>query len=145
MGVHPHLPHCRPLFARTGVDLDTQVPERLPAVKLHPVLLEQLLNGLLANAGEASAPGASVLVRAAQVDRKRLLIEVRDQGPGMSAAEVSKAFEPFMTTKRSGLGLGLPITLETLERHGGRLRFDSRPGFGTTVGLELPLAGGAAA
>ena len=143
--IEASLSHCRPLFARTGVDLDTQVPERLPAVKLHPVLLEQLLNGLLANAGEASAPGASVLVRAAQVDRKRLLIEVRDQGPGMSAAEVSKAFEPFMTTKRSGLGLGLPITLETLERHGGRLRFDSRPGFGTTVGLELPLAGGAAA
>ena len=139
--IEASLSHCRPLFARTGIDLDTEVPERLPPVKLHPVLLEQLLNGLLANAGEASAPGASVLVRAAQVDRKRLLIEVQDQGPGMSEAEVCRAFEPFMTTKRSGLGLGLPIALETLERHGGRLRFDSRPGFGTTVGLELPLAG----
>ena len=143
--IQASLSHCRPLFARTGVDLDTEVPERLPPVKLHPVLLEQLLNGLLANAGEASAPGASVMVRAAQVDRSHLLIEVQDQGPGMSEAEVSKAFEPFMTTKRSGLGLGLPITLETLERHGGRLRFTSRPGLGTTVGLELPLVGGAAA
>ena len=143
--IEASLSHCRPLFARTGVDLDTEVPERLPPVKLHPMLLEQLLNGLLANAGEASAPGASVLVRAAQVDPTRLLIEVQDQGPGMSEAEVSMAFEPFVTTKRSGLGLGLPIALETLERHGGRLRFDSRPGFGTTVGLELPLADGACA
>ena len=142
--IEASLAQYRPLFARSGVDLDAQVPERLPNVKLHPVILGQLLNSLLANAGEASAPGDSVLVRAARLGRKRVLIEVQDRGAGLSEAEAAQAFRPFVTTKRSGLGLGLPITRETLERHGGRLRFHSRPGLGTTVGLELPMAGGAA-
>lgn len=139
------LAQYRPLLARSGVTLDASVPDRLPAVKLHPVILGQLLNSLLANAGEASAPGDRVHLRAAAGERGRLLIEVQDHGPGLSAADAAQAFRPFVTTKRSGLGLGLPIARETLERHGGRLRFESRPGVGTTVGLELPVAKGVAA
>ena len=143
--IEASLAEYRPLLARTGVTLDASLPERLPAVKLHPVILGQLLNSLLANAGEASAAGSSVQLRAATLGRKRVLIEVQDEGPGLTPADAEQAFTPFVTTKRSGLGLGLPIARETLERHGGRLHFTSRPGFGTTVGLELPVAAGAVA
>ena len=142
--IESSLAHYRPLFARTGVELEASLPERLPAVRLHPVILGQLLNSVLANAGEAAPAGSRISVRAQPMGRRRLVIEVADRGPGLSPAEAAEAFKPFVTTKRSGLGLGLPIARETLERHGGRLRFDSRSGVGTTVGLELPVAEAAA-
>ena len=105
------------------------------------MILGQLLNSILANAAEASGHGGEVGLRARRTGRDRLLIEVEDQGPGLSGAEIARAFEPFVTSKPSGLGLGLPIARETLERHGGRLAFASTPGAGTTVGLDLPVAG----
>ena len=139
------LAQYRPAFERQGVRLLLDLPDRLPLVGLHPVILGQLLNSVLANAAEASGHGGEVELRARRTGRDRLVIEVEDQGPGLSGEEIARAFEPFVTSKPSGLGLGLPIARETLERHGGRLVFVSAPGAGTTVGLDLPVAGEAPA
>ncbi len=133
------LAQYRPAFTRQGVRLILDVPDRLPLVRLHPVILGQLLNSVLANAAEASGNDGEIEVRARRSGRDRLVIEVQDQGPGMSGEEIARAFEPFVTSKPSGLGLGLPIARETLERHGGHLAFASTAGIGTTVGLDLPI------
>ncbi len=135
------LAQYRPTLERQGVRLRLDLPDQLPLISLHPVILGQLLNSVLANAAEASVESGEVALSARRVGRDRLAIEVRDQGPGLSPAEVARAFEPFVTSKPSGLGLGLPIAREMLERHGGRLLFASSPGVGTTVGLDLPVAG----
>lgn len=67
------------------------------------------------------------------------VIEVQDNGEGMAEAELRTVLEPFMTRKGSGLGLGLPMTREIVEGHGGRVEIRSRPGLGTSVVLILPI------
>ncbi len=68
-------------------------------------------------------------------------VRVGDTGSGMTEEEVSRALELFYTTKEPGRGsgLGLPIVANIVERHGGEIRIDSKPGEGTTVTIELPL------
>jgi two-component system sensor histidine kinase HydH len=132
-----------PKLARRGVALEVAVPAALPSVRLGAIVLRQVLNSLLANAAEATPDGGRLSVAAAARGR-RVTVEVSDTGPGMSPAEVASAFSLFATTKPAGLGLGLPLAREAVERHGGRLEVTSRPGAGTTVRLVLPVAPGPA-
>jgi signal transduction histidine kinase len=135
----------RPALARRGMELALEVPSGLPPVRCHPVVLRQVLNSVLANAIEAmEAGGGRIAVRARHRPRRRraILVEVKDTGPGMSAAQVAAALEPFATSKPAGLGLGLPLAREALERQGGRLAIESQPGAGTTVRLLLPAVAG---
>jgi signal transduction histidine kinase len=70
-------------------------------------------------------------------------IEVRDSGPGIPAADLTRIFEPFATTKSAGTGLGLPIARRIVEAHGGALAAESTPGAETIFRVVLPLADGA--
>lgn len=128
-----------PAFARRDIALTCDLPQHLPPVRLNPVLLRQVLNSILANAAEAVAEGGAVAIRAA-AGWRCVNVDIADTGPGMSRAEVAAALSPFATTKAAGLGLGLPLARETLQRQGGRLVIASRPDIGTTVRLVLPRA-----
>ncbi|MGB8331339.1 MAG: ATP-binding protein, partial [Polyangiales bacterium] len=68
-------------------------------------------------------------------------LEVRDNGPGMSAAQKEHAFEPYYTTRSEGTGLGLAIVRGTVESLGGRIRLDTSPGRGAEFRIQLPEAG----
>lgn len=68
-------------------------------------------------------------------------LEVRDNGPGMSAAQKKKAFEPYFTTRSEGTGLGLAIVRGTVESLGGKIRLDTSPGRGAQFRIQLPEAG----
>ena len=69
-------------------------------------------------------------------------ITVADAGPGMSRAELDRAFDDFYTTKDGGTGLGLSIVRRLVLDLGGALRVDTRPGEGTRVTVELPVRAG---
>ncbi|MFO1035351.1 MAG: ATP-binding protein [Geminicoccaceae bacterium] len=129
----------RSRLARQGVDLAVDLPVHLPPVDVPAVILAQTLNGVLANAAEAQPEGGAVRV-AARDDGDRVRVLIEDRGPGLTEAEVRRAFEPFITGKTSGLGLGLPLAREMLQRHGGDLYMRSVPGRGTVVELELRTA-----
>jgi two-component system OmpR family sensor kinase len=107
--------------------------------------LHQIVANLLANA-RVHAPGAPIEVRVAQ-DDGRAVIEVRDEGPGMTEADAARAFERFYRADASrnrhhgGSGLGLSIVEATVRAHGGQASITSAPGAGTTVRLELPRLG----
>lgn len=103
---------------------------------------ERILGNLVKNAVDASPSGAQVRVDA-QVAAGMLRIRVRDSGPGMDAATLARAGEPFFTTKEpgAGMGLGLFVTRLLAERAGGTLTLDSAPGRGTVAELELPVKG----
>jgi signal transduction histidine kinase len=73
------------------------------------------------------------------------VVSFTDTGPGLSPEELSKVFEPFFSTRQSGLGLGLPMTKKVMEEHGGRVEFMSTKGRGTEVRLVLPVGGRMAA
>jgi len=66
------------------------------------------------------------------------VIEVRDRGPGFTAAALENALVPFYSTKETGTGLGLTLCREIVEAHGGRLRIANRVGGGAVVSLWLP-------
>jgi PAS domain S-box-containing protein len=115
-----------------------------------PTSIYQVLMNLCTNAAQAMAgdPGVlEVAVRDEEVRRDGevprgayVVIEVRDTGPGMSAAVLEKIFEPYFTTRSAerGTGLGLAVVHGIIEEHGGRIGVESREGEGTVFRIHLP-------
>jgi two-component system, NtrC family, sensor histidine kinase HydH len=105
-------------------------------VRVDPEHLRQILDNLLDNALSASPPEAEVEVSAA-ARNGRLEIEVADRGPG-PGDDPEHLFEPYVTTRAEGTGLGLPIARALAEANGGALALRPRPGGGSVATLSLP-------
>jgi two-component system OmpR family sensor kinase len=112
-----------------------------------PGRLRQALDNLLANARE-HAPGASRVEVRVTLDGPTAHLDVVDDGPGMSAADVTRAFERFWQGEatvehpRRGTGLGLAIVHDLVAGHGGTVSLDATPGTGLAVRVALPALGG---
>lgn len=117
------------------------VPESLARACTLPLAMQQVLVNLTINAIDAmtDAPDPT-LVFAASRDNGCLALRVTDNGTGIAPEHLSRIFEPFFTTKPvgKGTGLGLSISYRLVERHGGRLEVQSRPGAGTTFTMTFP-------
>ncbi len=102
--------------------------------------LRQALDNLVRNACEAMSGQEGGLLMLG-VDRVggMAAIRVADNGPGISPEQMEKIFQPFVSTKGKGMGLGLSICREIVEGHGGRIEVQSEPGVGTTFTLLIPL------
>jgi len=146
-----------PAFHAKAVTLTTELAIGLPLVwadaeKLHQVLVNLLTNALVATAqrgavdvhvgGRAATPEELETGRRLAPDMSPMVVTVavRDTGIGMPQADVQKAFQPFFTTKEvgKGTGLGLFLSRETVQAHGGTLSLASEQGRGTTVTITLP-------
>jgi two-component system sensor kinase FixL len=79
------------------------------------------------------------------VDAPLAGVSVRDNGIGIPPERMAHLFDPFYTTKSSGMGMGLPISQTIMENHGGEIWAESDSGSGTTFFVNLPLAGAEAA
>jgi C4-dicarboxylate-specific signal transduction histidine kinase len=103
--------------------------------------LHQVLTNLLRNAADAAARARPIEVRARR-GGEDLVLEIRDDGPGIPGDVLGRVFEPFFTTKEPGrgTGLGLPISARLVERFGGSLRLDCPTDGGTVATVRLPLA-----
>jgi signal transduction histidine kinase len=108
-------------------------------IHLQQVLLNLILNSLEA-LSECPVGSRRLSIRLERTESGDAAIAVEDTGPGIPAERLAAIFEPFHTTKPSGLGLGLPICRSIMEAHGGRIRIDSLPGRGTTAWLTFPPA-----
>jgi len=143
-----HLPAPRPVVTPVAQLLrrvaalapsapEVRVDDRLTAV-LDPDLLEQALLNLLRNALEAAGPGGAVVLEGATAG-DGLVIRVLDDGPGIRNPD--NLFVPFFTTKPGGSGIGLALSREIAEAHGGTLTLANRSGErGAVATLEIPLA-----
>lgn len=120
------------------ITIDPDVAESLVFVPL--TATAQALRGIVRNALDVSSFGEPVEL-IARSGGSTIVLLVRDRGPGMAADVLLRAGEPFFTTKEpgKGMGLGLFLARNVIERIGGELRIDSVPGKGTTVTVNLPL------
>ena len=100
--------------------------------------LEQALDNLITNALDAMPRGGRLRL-SVRPQNGHLLVTVADNGTGIAPDDLPRVFTPFHTTKRTGIGVGLPLARRTVERLGGSLRLESTPGAGTQAILTLPL------
>ncbi|MDN4174443.1 HAMP domain-containing sensor histidine kinase [Nocardioides sp. SOB77] len=136
---------ARPAYRAAGIGLEVAVPDALPML-LDRQRIEQVVDNLLTNAMKYSAAGTVVRVGLA-VEDGRAELTVVDRGIGISAADRDRLFTRFFRSRDAedrsiqGVGLGLSITREIVEAHGGRVEVDSELGVGSTFRVRLPMAG----
>ena len=127
-----------------AVELDFGPSPKLRCVttQLGQVMLNLLVNALQAIEATNRSEGGRIRISSRNVNGE-MLIEVADNGTGISPEHLPKLFDPFFTTKPvgEGTGLGLSISHGIITGHGGRIEVNSRPGEGTTFCIFLPLPG----
>jgi signal transduction histidine kinase len=114
----------------------------LPQIDCAPAQINQVLLNLLSNAAQAiEHDGGRIVVRTQSLDR-RVLVLVEDNGKGIASADIPRIFDPFFTTKPvgQGSGMGLAISHQIIEQHGGAIQVRSKPGVGTRFLIVLPAA-----
>lgn len=135
-GAHRHL------YASMGVRMEVTSEDGLPDVHVDREKLTQVLLNLVKNAAEAMADqGSGVIDLRARAEESEagptVVLQVKDTGCGIP--DDVDIFEPFVTTKSQGTGLGLPVVRQIVAGHGGELTYRSQPGEGTTFMIRLPL------
>jgi C4-dicarboxylate-specific signal transduction histidine kinase len=127
-----------------NVSVSTELGANLLAIDGDRVQLQQVLFNLVFNACEAMVdvpPAArSLHIRTAQADPRTVLVSVTDAGPGVAPDQMQKIFEPFVSTKPLGIGLGLVISSSIVSAHGGRLWCTNNEHGGATFNFTLPCA-----
>lgn len=117
---------------------DIIMDEDLPLVSLDPQLLKQAIINIIKNAYEAMKNTGTIAIHTYTRDGF-LKIAIIDHGGGLDPAFANSIFQPFITSKTGGSGLGLVITKQIIESHQGTLTCESREGDGCTFTISLPL------
>ena len=124
-----------PHLARNSIEIRTTLAPDLPAMSIDSDKIKQALLNLVKNAGEAMPQGGRITIDAFMAGDV-VIVEITDTGEGIPLD--IDAFEPFMTTKKEGTGVGLVIVRQIVTAHDGKISYRSKPGEGTTFRLELP-------
>jgi two-component system, LuxR family, sensor kinase FixL len=124
-----------------GIRVRFQFDPVADMVMVDKVQIQQVLLNLMRNAMEAMEPSErrEILLSTAPADDDLLTVNVADTGPGISEELSSQLFQPFVTTKRHGMGVGLSISRTIIESHGGRIWVESNPGGGAVFRFTLRL------
>lgn len=140
--VEKALVFCEHEFAENGVIVTRELSDETPLVLGLPGPLTQVFVNLFTNAAHAMSEGGGVLTVRSSLSTDAVVVQVSDDGVGMTGEQLSRIFEPFYTTKARGRGsgLGLCIVRSIIDAHGGRLEPLSTPGAGTTFVITLPLS-----
>ncbi|MGK0354816.1 MAG: signal transduction histidine kinase, partial [Spirosomataceae bacterium] len=125
-----------PELEKVDVDFEIEIEGDF-SVFADPSLMEQVLINLIKNASEArSKENSRVELRAYQTN-ERCIIEVEDNGMGIENEALSKVFIPFFTTKKAGSGIGLSLSRQIVQMHGGEITVKSEINKGTTFRIVL--------
>lgn len=126
-----------------GQEIHLQLADDVPKLLINSKEMKQLLLNLARN-GMESMEQKGLLTIETRVNEGAVELLVHDNGPGISVAVQERMFEPFYTTKAKGTGLGLPLCLSIVERHGGVIRIESEVGCGTTFIVSFQVEANAA-
>jgi len=129
----------REQFQKRGVEVEWEPAEGLPALIMVPDRISQVFLNLVLNALEAMPDGGRLRIGTDCSDPIWVRVTFADTGLGIVPEAIPHLFDPFYTTKANGLGLGLYITRNVVEEHGGRIEVESLLGEGTTFTVWLPV------
>jgi signal transduction histidine kinase len=128
---------------RRQVGIDVQLAPQSMTMVGDPIQIQQVVINLVLNAMDAVAEmpeSRRAVVVTAEKGGSGVTITVRDRGDGIAPEDLPRLFDPFFSTKRSGMGLGLPIARTIVEAHGGRIWCENGTGEGAVFRAELPAA-----
>ena len=137
------LQHLSPQLTYRKIVVDARLDSDLPPIALDAGRFTQALTNVLVNAAEAMPTGGTLAVSTSTApDGSTVLVDVCDDGTGIDPAVADRLFDPFVSTKRDGVGLGLVNTKAIVESHGGRITLAARDQKGTRARISLPIRGG---
>ncbi len=131
------------LYDNAAVPVRLEAADDLPMAQADPQQVRQILHNLVQNAQDAMAgvPGAQVQLRTRRSDSGQWVrLSVLDQGPGFAEHILKRAFEPYVTTKVKGTGLGLAVVKKIMDEHGGRVDLSNRVTDGKVIGAQVSLS-----
>ena len=131
------------LYDNAAVPVRLEAADDLPMAQADPQQVRQILHNLVQNAQDAMAgqPEAEVLLRTRRSDSGQWVrLSVLDQGPGFAEHILKRAFEPYVTTKVKGTGLGLAVVKKIMDEHGGRVDLGNRVTDGKVIGAQVSLS-----
>jgi two-component system, NtrC family, sensor histidine kinase HydH len=121
-----------------GIAIYKAYAPEIPPFPLDAELMERVFYNLVLNAAQASPPRGAVTVKT-RVSGRFVDVLVIDRGSGIEPAHVGQIFNPFFTTKKEGVGLGLAIVAKIVDEHGGKIAVESDPGKGSIFCVTLPM------
>jgi two-component system sensor histidine kinase HydH len=121
-----------------GIEFCFDIRGALPPLCLDSDKMKEVFVNLTENAIHATPPGGVVTLKALR-DEQNVKIQITDTGTGIPPANLDKIFQPYFTTKPEGTGLGLVITKEIVEAHGGTIEVESREGIGSQFTIIFPV------
>jgi C4-dicarboxylate-specific signal transduction histidine kinase len=124
------------------IAIELQLSRQAVFARIDPVQIEQVILNLLRNALDALEGQADsdrqLQIETGETARGMVYIRVRDNGSGIAMDDLKHLFDPFFSTKKTGMGMGLSISQTIIAEHNGRIMADSLPGKGTVFTIELP-------
>ena len=120
-------------------EVHVSTADDIPRVQVDVGKLRQVMVNLFRNALDATEPADRIEVSISRSNCSSVALTVHDTGQGIDDENLKKIFKPFFTTKEKGLGLGMDISRQIVEAHGGVMTVDSTLGVGTTVSVVLPI------
>jgi two-component system sensor histidine kinase/response regulator len=125
-------------FQQKAIDVETELMDNLPLIPADDKLLKRALCNLIKNSIEAMAEGTKLLKIASRLSDDHIEILVSDSGKGIPKDKIKNIFDPFVTSKVYGPGLGLTFTHKIIQDNNGTISADSEPGKGTTFTITFP-------
>ena len=140
LDMHQLLNEVMGLYEANSSPINLQLNAIQPRINGDATRLRQVIHNLLHNAHDAlkNVTNPSIVLRT-ENNQNTIKLSVLDNGSGFPEQIVSRAFEPYMTTKDKGTGLGLPIVKKIVEEHGGTIMIEKRPTGGTCISIVFPL------
>ena len=134
-----------PALRAEAIEVIRDRRESLPRVKADPLLLQQAFLNIVLNAEQAIGTNGRIETKKTLLaDPARILVDIRDTGPGLPVEVLPRIFEPFYTTKEvgKGTGLGLAIAYGIIQEHGGQISAANHPDGGAVFTVQLPVEPG---
>jgi len=128
------------LYESSSATIEARLAADLPPILGDATQLRQIIHNLLRNAEDAleSRAGSRIVIHT-EVAGRQARLSIADNGPGFPVELLARVFEPYVTTKARGTGLGLPIVKKIVEEHQGTIEISNAPEGGARIDIRLPL------